>query len=53
MDRCLEHGLIVRSLGDTIAFCPPLVIDDMQIDELFGKFEQALADTLAYANTLD
>jgi hypothetical protein len=25
----------------------------MQIDELFGKFEQALADTLAYANTLD
>jgi len=53
MDRCLEHGLIVRALGDTIAFCPPLVIDDMQSDELFGKFEQALADTLAYANTLD
>ncbi|MEE3279554.1 MAG: aminotransferase class III-fold pyridoxal phosphate-dependent enzyme, partial [Pseudomonadota bacterium] len=53
MDQCLEHGLIVRALGDTIAFCPPLIIDDKQIDELFGKFDQALADTLAYVNKLD
>ncbi|GIT39064.1 MAG: hypothetical protein Ct9H300mP8_02600 [Gammaproteobacteria bacterium] len=25
MDQCSEHGLIVRALGDTIAFCPPLL----------------------------
>ena len=53
MDQCLEHGLIVRALGDTIAFCPPLIIDDKQIDELFGKFDQAVAATLAYASKLN
>ena len=50
MERALEHGLITRSLGDSLAFCPPLVITDAQVDELFGKFEQALSDTLRYVN---
>ena len=49
MERALEHGLIVRSLGDTIAFCPPLIITDEQVDELFTKFAKALDETLAYA----
>ena len=49
MERALEHGLIVRSLGDTIAFCPPLIITDGQVDELFTKFAKALDETLAYA----
>ena len=48
MERAQEHGLIVRCLGDTIALCPPLVISDAQVDELFGKLEKALDDTLAY-----
>ncbi|MDH3452859.1 MAG: aminotransferase, partial [Gammaproteobacteria bacterium] len=30
-----EHGLIVRALGDTVAFCPPLIISADEIDELF------------------
>lgn len=50
MKQALQHGLIVRAIGDSVCFCPPLVIDDKQIDELFGKFERALADTLDYVN---
>jgi len=44
--RCEAHGLIVRNLGDTIAFCPPLIITEPQIHDLLGRFELALADTL-------
>ena len=48
MDKALEHGLVVRSLGDIVALCPPLVITDAQVDELFTKLERALDGTLAY-----
>jgi 4-aminobutyrate--pyruvate transaminase len=41
-----EAGLIVRPLlGDRVAFCPPLVIKVDEIDELFARFEKALAKT--------
>lgn len=40
---CEKHGLIVRPLlGDRIALCPPLIITDEEIDELFSRFEKAL-----------
>lgn len=42
-----EHGLIVRAIGDNIAFTPPLIITDSQIDELFDKMGRALDDGLA------
>lgn len=48
MARCEANGLILRALGDSMALCPPLIISDSQIDELFGKFEQALDETLAW-----
>ncbi len=31
-DAMLERGVIPRPIGDSIAFCPPLVITDEQID---------------------
>ena len=44
----LENGLIVRSIRDAIAVCPPLIIDAAQIDELFDKlgtaFDMALKE---------
>lgn len=41
---CLDQGLIVRALpGDTIAICPPLIIDEDGIDELVSKLEAGLA----------
>lgn len=39
-----QHGLIVRAMGDTLAFCPPLIITPSQIDDLFERFGRALAD---------
>ncbi len=46
----LEEGLIVRPLlSDRIAFCPPLVIDEAEIGELFDRFERALAKGLDWA----
>lgn len=52
-DRAAHHGLIVRPLrNDTIAFCPPLIIDEGQIDDMFDAFERALDDTVAYAASL-
>lgn len=43
-----KRGLIVRNLGDSIAFCPPIIITDAQIDELLQKFAGALEDTKAW-----
>ncbi|WP_066733183.1 aspartate aminotransferase family protein [Cupriavidus sp. D384] len=39
-----QHGLIVRAMGDTLAFCPPLIITPSQIDDLFERFDRAMAD---------
>jgi 4-aminobutyrate--pyruvate transaminase len=47
---CEKKGLILRAVaGNSIAFCPPLIITKAQIDELFDKFEVALGLTLDYA----
>jgi adenosylmethionine-8-amino-7-oxononanoate aminotransferase len=34
--------------GDIVAFSPPLVITEAEIDELLEKFDRALADTAAW-----
>jgi len=44
-DAAQKRGLIVRNLGDSIAFCPPIIITDAQIDEMLRKFAGALEDT--------
>jgi 4-aminobutyrate--pyruvate transaminase len=38
-----EEGIIFRAIGDIIAFCPPLIITDEQIDDLFDRFGRAFA----------
>ena len=45
LDRAQEHGLIIRALGDRIAFSPPLVISGDEIDDMFDRFGRALEDT--------
>ena len=42
----MKLGVILRAMGDTMAFCPPLIISEEQIDELFSKFTIALDETL-------
>ena len=49
--RAQEHGLILRAMaGDIVAFSPPLIISDAEIDELLVRFERALDDTTAWIN---
>lgn len=44
-----EEGLIVRSVaGDTIAVCPPLVIDGAEINAMFDALEKALDRTYVW-----
>jgi len=37
-----EEGLIVRAIGDTIAFCPPLIISELEVQELLKRFTKTL-----------
>ena len=41
-DKMLELGVIARPLGDSIAFCPPLIITDEQIDRCIEALGEAL-----------
>ena len=41
-----DEGVIVRALlSDRLAFCPPLIITDAEINEMFDRFERALNKT--------
>ncbi len=43
--HCLAHGLILRPLpSDSIGICPPLVIQEAEIDQLFDRLAAALDD---------
>lgn len=43
-DHALRHGLIVRAIGDRIAFTPPLVIAAEQNGEMCQRFKLAFDD---------
>jgi 4-aminobutyrate---pyruvate transaminase len=50
--RAQAHGLIVRALGgDVIAFSPPLVISEAEIDTLLERAAHALDDTLRWVRS--
>jgi len=37
-----EEGLMIRTAADTIAFSPPLIITESQVDELIGKLRRVI-----------
>lgn len=41
-NTCTDHGLICRPLGQSIVLCPPFVMTDAQMDEMFDKLGAAL-----------
>jgi 4-aminobutyrate--pyruvate transaminase len=43
-DRAMEHGLLIRSLGygDTLALCPPLIITEAELNDMFDRFERSI-----------
>lgn len=40
--HCFDNGVMVRYTGDILAISPPLIIEEGQIDEIFGTIGQAL-----------
>jgi beta-alanine--pyruvate transaminase len=40
--HCFDNGVIVRTTGDTLAFSPPLIIDESQIEEIVECVRGAL-----------
>jgi len=46
-NTCTDHGLICRPLGQSIVLCPPFIMTDAQMDEMFDKLSAALAQVFA------
>ena len=47
-DRMLDLGVVVRPIGDSIAFCPPLIMSDEDVDKMVDALAQALRDNAAH-----
>ena len=46
-EKAVGHGLILRPLPlDAVGVCPPLIVTESQIDDIFDRLERALDDTL-------
>jgi 4-aminobutyrate--pyruvate transaminase len=41
-EAALEQGLIVRAMGDAVAFCPPLIITTDEMADMFARFDRAM-----------
>ncbi len=42
--KCLERGVLVRYTGDILAFSPPLIITEAQIEEMFDTVKTVLQE---------
>lgn len=49
MGFCQEQGLIVRAIGDAVAVCPPYIITEEQVEDMFALFARGLDATLDWA----
>lgn len=41
-NTCTDLGLICRPLGQSVVLCPPFIINEAQMDEIFDKLGRAL-----------
>ncbi|HWX10595.1 MAG TPA: aminotransferase class III-fold pyridoxal phosphate-dependent enzyme, partial [Trinickia sp.] len=41
--KCFEAGVLVRYTGDILAFSPPLIVEEEQIEHMFGTMRKVLA----------
>ena len=42
--RCFEAGLLIRTTGDIAALSPPLIIDEVHIDQIFDILGTAIRE---------
>jgi 4-aminobutyrate--pyruvate transaminase len=50
-NHAVERGLFIRNMGDRVAICPPLIITEAELADLFGRLRQAMDATLADLRT--
>ena len=49
MQACQNNGMITRAVsGSYLAFCPPLIVTESQIDEMVEKTAKSLDQTLDF-----
>ena len=41
-EKCWDKGVFVRPVGDSLAFCPPLIAEKKHLDEMFGVVAEVL-----------
>jgi len=46
-NACTDAGLICRPLGQSVVLCPPFILTDEQMEEMFSKLETALDKVFA------
>ena len=46
-NTCTDHGLICRPLGQAVVLCPPYIMTEPQMDEMFNKLDAALTQVFA------
>jgi beta-alanine--pyruvate transaminase len=42
--RCYQKGVLIRYTGDILAFSPPLIVDEKQIEEIFSTVALVLRE---------
>ncbi|ALM82040.1 aspartate aminotransferase family protein [Bordetella sp. N] len=47
-EKAHEHGLIIRGIQDTVAFCPPLIITPDEVREMVTRFKRTLDDVTRF-----
>jgi len=47
----MDRGVILRAIGDSLAFCPPMIINEAELDELFAPMEESLDAALGWAKS--
>jgi len=40
--KCFDNGVLIRYTGDTLAFSPPLIVEESEIDKIFSTVGDAL-----------
>ncbi|WP_431512439.1 aspartate aminotransferase family protein [Variovorax sp. DAIF25] len=49
--HCLDAGVLVRSVGDTIALSPPFTLERRHVDQIVDSLRQAIAQTAQPTDT--
>lgn len=41
-EKCWDRGVFVRPVGDSVAFCPPLIVEKKHLDQMFATVAEVL-----------